>query len=121
MSVEEKESLVLLRSLVSSGCRAWPSCGRVGSPGVALLPERGVRLLKGRVRVNPPSPIISPTDREFSPQSTAQWFVLPVICRIAWVRVLGLMLSKGYHLNGKVVRIPMVFGVFVMTIFQKLG
>ena len=64
MSVEEKESLVLLRSLVSSGCRAWPSCGRAGSPGVALLPERGVRLLKGRVRVNPPSPILSPTDRE---------------------------------------------------------
>ena len=60
-------------------------------------------------------------ERKCSPQSTAQWFVLPVICRIAWVRVLGLMLSKGYHLNGKVVRIPMVFGVFVMTIFQKLG
>jgi hypothetical protein len=64
MSVEEKESLVPLRSLVSSGCRAWPSCDRAGSSGVALLPERGLRLLKGRVRVNPPSAIISPTDRE---------------------------------------------------------
>ena len=61
MSVEEKESFVPLRSLVGSGCRAWPSCDRAESSGVALLPERGLRLLKGRVRVKPPSSIISPT------------------------------------------------------------
>ena len=61
MSVEEKESLVALRSLlVSRGCRACPSCGWAESMGVALLPERGFHLLKGRVRVNPPSSIISP-------------------------------------------------------------
>lgn len=61
MSVEEKESLVPLRSLlVSRGCRACPSCDWVGSVGVALLPERGFHLLKGRVRVNPPSSMISP-------------------------------------------------------------
>jgi hypothetical protein len=52
---------------VERGCIMLPDWEELGaglSLSEALLPERGLRLLNGRVRVNPPSSMISPAEGE---------------------------------------------------------